>query len=114
MYTGQAAVFSNREDWKFVPYSVEDDDTGELVDLTSTDIVAEVSDQSGCMLLTGSTDDGKITLVESDTFQILFPRVSVTSICPGTYNVGVTVENAGMTISLIIGTIAVLNGGVPV
>jgi len=112
MYTGQAAVFSNREDWQFLPYSIEDDSTGELVDLTSATISYEISDK-GCQLITGTTGDGTILLVENDTFQITIPRASITSICAGTYDMGLTVLNAGLTISLIVGSIAVLDGGVP-
>jgi hypothetical protein len=114
MFTGQAAVFSNREDWTFTPYSIEDDSTGELVDLTSASIIVEISDQNGCQLITGSIDDGKILLVASDTFQIKIPRSSVTNLCAGTYGIGVNVTNAGETISLIVGTISVLNGRVPI
>jgi hypothetical protein len=33
MYSGQVALFSNREDWQFDPMDIYDDDTGEAVDL---------------------------------------------------------------------------------
>lgn len=113
MFKGQIAEVSNREDVELL-YAIVDEDTGDQVDLTSADIVIEISDQDGCVRWDGSTDDGDVTLSESTVMRILIPRASMTALCAGTYVVGMTVTNGGLTKSVIVGTLAVLNGAVPI
>ncbi len=116
MFTGQLAVFSNREDWQFDPMDMYDDDAGEAIDLSDATItygIYEGPDCSGCQILTGGTDDGTIILSEDTVFQITIPRTSVTNLCAGTYSMGITVENADLTKSLFAGNIAVIEGNVP-
>jgi hypothetical protein len=112
MYTGELAVFSNREDWEFQPMDIYDDDAGEAIDLTSATIAYGIYDENGCQILSGASGDSTVTLVEDTVFQIAIPRSSITSRCAGSYRVGITVENADITKSLIAGTISVLNGNV--
>lgn len=109
MYRGQVAEISNREDLELL-YQLIDDDTAEPIDLTEATIVARISDQSNCTIIDASLTDGKITLVEDTTMRIFIPVDEVGSLCPGTYIVGVTVENADTTKQLIAGTLAVVNG----
>lgn len=112
MFTGSLPVASNREDYEYIAQIV-DDDTNEPIDLTAAILVAQISDQDGCKRISLGTSTGEITLVETGTFRILTPRSSMTSLCAGQYNVGLTVENAGLTTSFIIGTLPVLDGNVP-
>lgn len=112
MFTGSLPVASNREDYEYIAQIV-DDDTNEPIDLTAAILVAQISDQDGCKRISLGTSTGEITLVEPGTFRILIPRSSMASLCAGQYNVGLTVESAGLTTSFIIGTLPVLDGNVP-
>lgn len=109
MYRGQVAEVSNREDVELI-YQLVDEDTGDLIDLTTSTIVCRVTDQGGCQRISASLDDGKITLVEDMTMRILISRDEMTNLCAGTYPIGVTIENDDLTKSLIAGTLAVVDG----
>lgn len=131
MYIGTLGEFTNREDWQFRPMDIVDDDTGDQIDLTTATITVGIyarptgptggaftdayydSWASDCAVLTGSTDDGTITLLDNYTFQILFTRDRILNYF-GTFNVGVTVQNAGITKSFVAGSISVVQGYVPV
>lgn len=131
MYQGSLAQFTNREDWQFPVMEIVDDDTGDLIDLTQALITVGIYakptgaagsvfadayydswGQDACMVLTGSTLDGTITLPSNTSFQILFTREEIINFF-GTFNVGVTVQNAGLTKSFIAGTVSVVQGYVP-
>lgn len=109
MYRGQVAEVSNREDVELF-YQLVDEDTGDLIDLTTSTIVCRITDQNGCSRIDASLADGKITLVEDTTMRILIGRDEMTNLCAGTYPVGVTIENDDLTKSLIAGTLAVVDG----
>lgn len=109
MYRGQVAEVSNRENLELF-FQLIDEDTGEAIDLTTSDLVCRVTDQSGCERISASLEDGKITLVEDTTLRIFIPRSDMTNLCIGTYPFGLTVENDEITKSLIAGTIAVIDG----
>lgn len=113
MYTGQIASFSNREDWEFPIMDIIDDDTGDALDLSDSTISYGIYDANKCVVVSGTTGDGTITLTDDTSFQILVPRSTATSQCAGSYTMGITVENADITKSLFAGTITVLDGSVP-
>lgn len=113
MLQGTVAAFSNRQDWEFPIFEIVDDDTGELIILTGTTIIFQISDVDDCPLFGGSTDDGSVTLPDSTSFRIFVPRSRVTGLCQGVYQIGVTIENASQTFQFIIGTVNVLKGVVP-
>lgn len=112
MYVGSLPEASNREDYEYLAQIV-DSDTGDLINLTSATIVAQISDQSGCQKILLGTASGEITLPDVGTFRILIPRASMTCLCAGQYHVGITVKNSDLTTSFIIGTLPVLDGNVP-
>lgn len=112
MYHGSLPATSNREDFEVI-FQLVDEDTGDLIDLSAATIVAQISDQNGCQRILLGTSSGEITLPETTTFRILIPRASMACLCAGQYRVGLTVENAGLTTSFIIGTLPVLDGNVP-
>lgn len=109
MYRGQVAEVSNRKDVELF-YQLIDEDTGDIIDLTTSTIVCRVNDQNGCQRISASLDDGKITLVEDMTMRILIPRAEMTNLCAGTYPFGLTVENDELTEQVISGTLAVIDG----
>jgi hypothetical protein len=126
MYQQSQFQFTNREDWLFPVMEIVDDDTDELIDLTTAIITVGIYDTRAriggydgyggfnCALpiVTGSTDDGTIILPDSTSFQIRIPRANVVNYF-GTFNIGVTVENAGLTASFIVGLLSVQQGFVP-
>ena len=108
MYRGQVTEASNREDVELF-YQLVDEDTGDVIDLTTSTIECRVTDQGGCQRLSASLNNG-ITLVEDMTMRIFIPRSDMTSLCAGTYPIGVTIKNDDVTKSLIAGTLAVVDG----
>lgn len=111
MYQGSLPATSNREDFEAI-FQLVDEDTGDLIDLSSATIEFDIS-ESGCKpLITATTDNGKITLVETTTFRVAIPRAEMANLCAGQYDIGATVENAGETRSFLIGALPVLDGRV--
>jgi hypothetical protein len=108
MFTGQIAEISNREDFEIL-YEALDDDTNEAINLASAAIDFEIRDQ-GCRRIVASIENGKITLVEPSVFRTFIGKEEIKCLCAGTYEVGVTIENAGITRSLIVGSISVVDG----
>jgi hypothetical protein len=111
MYQGSLPATSNREDFEAI-FQLVDEDTGDLIDLTSASIEFDISEPGCTPRLTATTDNGKITLVETTTFRVAFSRSEMSCLCAGQYDVGSTVENGGTTRSFIIGTLPVLDGRV--
>ena len=111
MYQGVLPPTSNREDFERL-FQIVDDDTGDLVDLTSASLVFDISEPGCSPRIIATTDNGKITLVEDSVFRVFIARSEMTGLCAGQYDVGATVENAGETKSFIIGSLPVLDGRV--
>ena len=111
MYQASFQPKSNREDWEFI-FSAADEDTNDDLDLSSADIVFQLNDSQGCEKLTASLLNRQITLVETNTFKIFIPRSSTASLCAGTYQVGITIENEGLTEQVLVGSIPVVDGEV--
>lgn len=120
MFRGQLAESSNRQDLIYIAQLI-DEATGEAADLTAATLTFELSgigSSSPCLVARNDVDDAAdvlgITLVEDTTFRVFIPRASMSSLCAGTYEVGLTIENDDITEQIIAGTIAVLNGNVPI
>lgn len=113
MFVGELGRFSNREDWEFPVMDFWDDDAGEAIDLSAATIDYGLYDSSGCLILTGETGDGTVTLTDDTTFQIVIARSDITSRCAGSYRFGITVENADITKQAFSGTVSVIDGNVP-
>ena len=111
MYQGSLPATSNREDFEAI-FQLVDEDTGDLINLTSASIEFDISDPGCRPIITATTDNGKITLVEDTTFRVAIARSEMASLCAGQYDVGATVENAGETRSFRIGALPVLDGRV--
>lgn len=111
MYQGSLPATSNREDFEAI-FQLVDEDTGDLIDLSAATIEFDISEPGCRPLITATTDNGKITLVETTTFRVAIPRAEMANLCAGQYDVGATVENAGETRSFLIGALPVLDGRV--
>lgn len=111
MYQGSLPATSNREDFEAI-FQLVDEDTGDLISLTSASIEFDISEPGCRPIITATTNNGKITLVEDTTFRVAIARSEMESLCAGLYDVGATVENEGETRSFLIGSLPVLDGRV--
>lgn len=111
MYQGTLEPTSNREDFERL-FQLVDEDTGDLIDLTSASIVFDISEPGCSPRIIATTENGKITLVEDSVFRVFIARSEMACLCNGQYDVGSTIENAGETKSFIIGSLPVLDGRV--
>lgn len=113
MYTGQVATISNRATWLSDVLELVDEDDDTTTDLTTVsplDIVVTISDHDCCYpRATASIDNGKVT-VPGPGFQWQFEDTDLSSLCPGTYRLGVKVTINGFIVDLVDGTIAVVEG----
>lgn len=111
MYTGSLGSVSNREDW-IVSINLIGDD-GTQFDLTGAEIVTYVC-KPGCPnspLLSGSIDDGVITLSDNYTMQWFFDDATMKNLCPAQYDVFCRVTLDDITTQLLAANIAVVDGG---
>lgn len=111
MYHGSLPATSNREDFEAI-FQLVDEDTGDLIDLSAATIEFDISEHGCRPLITATTANGKITLIETTTFRVAIPRAEMANLCAGQYDVGATVENSGETRSFLIGALPVLDGRV--
>jgi hypothetical protein len=111
MYQGALSPISNREDW-IVSSPLIDDDGSEI---TLTDATLEMwVCRQGCpqtALLSGSTDDGKITLLDTTNFQWAFTPNDMSVFCAGTYDVYFRATVDGITSQILAATIPIVEGG---
>lgn len=111
MYEARFEPVSNRADWP-QPFEIIDDDTGETVtDFTGVSVLVEVREK-GCWSprLSASIENGKITDQGNGILEWMFPRTDMTSLCAGSYEIGVTVERDDLTTQYLIGTVPVIDG----
>lgn len=89
-----------------------DDNTNQpLADAADADFNFAIS-HCGSSVLTASSEAGTITKPMSHIAQFIFSAEQMASLCPGTtYDVGLTMTtNVGKT-QLLVGSLAVINGG---
>lgn len=103
------ARVSNRATWRDV-IELTDADTGDAIDLSEADIVVEVADDCGRILLSATTDNGKVTVLTAGSAEFVFTRDEMATLCPGTYRVGGTVTIDGDTEQVFFGTVPVMDG----
>lgn len=111
MYQGALSPISNREDW--IESSPLIDDDGSEITLTGATLEMWVCRQ-GCpttALLSGSTDDGKITLPTTTTFQWAFTPDDMSVFCAGTYDVFFRAVIDDVTTQILAATIQIVEGG---
>jgi hypothetical protein len=114
---------SNRASWVFIGLISDLDNNP--IDLTGCSMVFQVNpprrnssryDTSTAQgSLTASTDNGKITFVDIGTFRWFFTLDDMRSLCPGTYDTGLTLTNddGTQTVQLSVGPLAIVDGVVP-
>lgn len=113
---------SNRASWVFIGLISDLDNNP--IDLTGCSMVFQISpprregrytDTSASGSLTASTDNGKLTFVDIGTFRWFFTLDDMRSLCPGTYDTGLTLTNddGTQTVQLSVGPLAIVDGVVP-
>lgn len=113
MYQGSIAPASNRADFERL-FQIIDEDTGSPIDLSTATIVFEIAEPGCRPVISATTDNGKITIVENSVLRVFIPRSEMTSLCAGQYELGATVENADQTESFLVGNLSVLDGRVAI
>jgi hypothetical protein len=107
---GRLEAQSNRATFQR-QFEIVDNDTDELLDLTGKAIIFEVKDPTECRaLLSATIDNGKIAVVDLGTFIVTFARSEMTNLCPGTYDLGITIGDDDETGQALIGTLAIVAG----
>lgn len=111
MYTGSLAAVSNREDWIAISPLIDEDNAE--VTLTGATIEMFICEQGvpDSALLEGSTDDGKITLPTTTTFQWAFTPDDMSVLYAGTYDVFLRVTIAGVVTQILACTVPIVEGG---
>jgi hypothetical protein len=113
MYLTQNWVATDDADWG-VAIEIIDADTNLPMDISSASITfaLSVKDDCGSVVLSASSDAATITKPDDNTIQWLFTTTQMGALCAGTtYSVGVTMTTAAGTIQVIVGTLAVIDGG---
>lgn len=102
---------SNRADW-IETIELIDDDTGEVItDLSGVSVALEIRDlPSWCRVLSATTDNGKITFPGNGIIQWQFTKSEMSTLCAGTYEVGITVTRDDITEQELIGSLPVYEG----
>jgi hypothetical protein len=111
---------SNRASWTAAGLITDLDDNP--VDLTGCSLVFQISGPfehdawcEGCPVLMASSANGKIAIIGLGLFQWSFTLQEMKSLCPGTYQTGLTISNddGTQTEQFFVGPLAIIPGVVP-
>lgn len=100
------ATAYNNADWN-MQLQVSDNDTGALMDFTGAAVEIAVKDADGNQRLTGTVENGKVTLPSTGIIEWLFPASDMQSLCVGQYKMGGVYRLNGETIALFSGDLSV-------
>lgn len=111
MYDAQFSPVSNRADWH-MPFEIINDDTGlAITDFSDVSVILEVRKRDYYdRAITASTANGKIVDLGTGVLEMRIPRSEMTSVCPGTYEIGVTIERDDFTSQYLIGLLPIVDG----
>jgi hypothetical protein len=112
MYLIQFPQQSNRASWPFVVLMTDLQDVP--IDITGYSLVFSIC-KNGCPLLTASTDEGNLTILDVGTFRWNFTVQQMSSLCRGTYDTGLTLTtpDGSQTVQLSVGPLPIIDGNVP-
>jgi hypothetical protein len=102
---------SNRADW-IDAYKLLDDETGHPIDLSdATEITVEIRDrETRSPQFSATLSGGTVEHIETGIFQWSFSLSQMRSLCPKTYDVGLTILKDEITTQILIGTLPVYDG----
>jgi len=110
MFTGTLDPASTRADWNLV-VSFVDDETQEPLDLAGASILVEVRDRlSGASVLSASTVNGKVSIVDTGTFHLSIDAHDMRALRADMYEVGGIYSLNGATRQFVIGLLPVIDG----
>lgn len=111
MFDARFDPVSNREDW-YQAFEIIDGTNEEIItDLTGVSVLVEFRRKGECVnRLRASTDDGTVVELGGGVLQWYFPRTSLASLEPDTYDIGVTIERDDITSQYIIGVLPIVDG----
>ena len=103
---------SNRASWVFVGLITDLDD--EPIDLSLCSLVFALRDKND-RLLEASTDNGKLTIIDTGKFRWFFTLEEMQGFCPGQCQTGLALTNddGTQTIQLSVGPLNIVDGVVP-
>ena len=109
MYHVTFPVQSNRASWVFVGLITDLDDNP--IDISTCKLVFTIRDNDD-RLMTASTDNGKLTVIDLGTFRWVFTVEEMRSLCPGQCDTGLTLTNddGSQTVQLMIGPVSIVDG----
>jgi hypothetical protein len=110
MIGGSLGKISTKGDWSDAKY-IFDEETNDPLDMTGCEVEFNVTPlNSETAVLTGSTSAGEITLPDTGYIAWAFPATSLSSLCSGTYDVGIVVSRDDETLQLFLGTVTIERG----
>lgn len=98
---------SNKADWAF-DVTATDAETGDAIDFTGAEVAFMVKDQCGTIRLSATVDDG-ITIATT-TLSVRFDNDDMSSICAGSYNIGMIYALNDETNQILTGTVTIYDG----
>ena len=115
-YTGHIAAASNRADLQF-KIELVDPVTNDFVDFAGATITVALRPVKGggnnysSPTLTGTNQDGHITVTDLGTCEVRFSRAEMAQFAPGDLDIGITLKLAtGITYQLFAGQLPVVDG----
>lgn len=114
MYLTHDWIATDDADWG-VAIEIIDDDTNLPMDISSGTIsfALSIKDNScDAVLLSASTAAGTITKPDTSTIQWVFTKAQMATLTPGTtYGVGLTMTTVEGTQQVLVGSLAMIDGG---
>jgi len=112
MYQTQDWAATDDADWG-VAIEIIDATTNLPMDISSDGITFDMAvKERGCQVLYASSADGTITKPDTTSIQWLFTAAQMSALCVGTtYEVGVRMTNTSGVTQVIVGNLAIVDGG---
>lgn len=113
MYLTKDWIATDDADWA-VAIEIVDADTNELMDISSAAIsfALSVKDECDSVVLSASSDEATITKPTNNSIQWAFTASQMSGLDTSTtYNVGLTMTTVTGTTQILVGTLAVVDGG---
>lgn len=105
-------TFISGEGWAETAYVRDEETGGPLTDIDTALIEIQVQDTSGCVRLTASTTDGKITRPSSGHFTWTFTEPEASTLCSGQqYKVAARMTLAGVVSMIFLNALVVEEKG---
>jgi hypothetical protein len=111
MFQGILEPISNRADW-FGTVELVNDDTGEVITDLDGAVIKICVRERGCYgpLLSAQTGDDRVSIIGEGVIQWHFTPSDLRCLCPGTYDLGITITRDGITDQEVVATLPVIDG----